>query len=102
MKIWTMCTFKVIDFINAHRRYPDAGAALYEEIVKVIDSDEKIIIDGKNAEGIPTLFLNTSIGRLFEVYGYERLKGRISFINLSKFETETLRKYISHYISKTV
>ena len=96
-----MCTFKVIDYIKEHRHYPDAGAALYDEIVNIIDTDEKIVIDAKDAEGIPTLFLNTSIGRLFEDYGYEKLKGRFSFINLSKFESETLKKYISHYISKT-
>lgn len=96
-----MCTFKVIDYIKKHEFFPEAGAELYKDIVKFIDSKEEIVIDGKDAGGIPTLFLNTSIGRLFEDYGYERFKGRISLINLSKFEADYFQRYINHFIQKS-
>ena len=96
-----MYIIRLEDIMKRHQHYPDAGTALYAEIVSNLQ-DEQIIIDSENVRGIPTLMLNTSIGRLIDEFGYSRIKGRICFKHMGKTDAETLRKYISHYISKTV
>ena len=97
---YNMCIIRLEDIMKQYQRYPDAGTALYDAIVRNID-DDQIIIDAENIRGIPTLMLNTSIGRLIAEFGYPRIQGRIRFRHIGKSDSETLKKYISHYISKT-
>lgn len=95
-----MCTIRLYEIIKQHQHYPDAGSALYHEIVKNLD-DDRIIIDSENVRGIPTLLLNTSIGRLIDEFGYDNLKGKIGFTHIGKTDAETIRKYINRYIQKS-
>lgn len=95
-----MCTIRLYEIIEQHQHYPDAGSALYHEIVENLD-DDRIIIDSENVRGIPTLLLNTSIGRLIDEFGYENLKGKIGFTHIGKTDAETIRKYINRYTQKS-
>lgn len=88
-----MCTIRVNNFMK-DRAYPDAGQALYDAIVANMDSD-KIILDMTDVPTLPSMFLNTSIGKFIEVYGVDLLKSKIAFSKITATQATRIKEYIS-------
>lgn len=91
-----MCTINIKDIIK-DKSYPDAGRELYILIEKYAAEEERIIIDLRDVEALPSMFLNVSIGQYIEKNGVETLKKKISFANITKSQIERLKVYIAHY-----
>lgn len=80
--------------IMTGRTYPEAGAVVYGILVSDIDNGDGIVLDATGVVSIPSMFLNMSIGKFIEDFGYERLKGKVSFSGLTKSEAERLKRYM--------
>lgn len=79
------------------RSYPEAGCALFELAKKAIDNNEQVILDMKDVESVPTLFMNTSFGDLILAYGIERTKKLFTFNNITKSQVERIQKYFNDF-----
>ena len=91
-----MCTI-CIKTILADKQYPDAGMDLFNKLCNYVDKDENVIIDLSNVVSLPSVFLNTSIGKFIDVYGVDLLREKISFANISKSQAERIKDYIIRY-----
>lgn len=76
------------------KSYPDAGVALYDAIVANMDSD-KIVLDMTDVTTMPSMFLNTSIGKFIEVYGVELLRNKIAFAKITSTQATRIKEYIN-------
>lgn len=94
-----MCTIKLYDVMNG-RDFPDAGKCLYDLIVNNINKYNKITIDLEGISSLPSMFLNVSIGRYMDEYGFDGLKNKISFIKITKSQAERIKGYIDSYVKK--
>ncbi len=88
-----MCTIDIKDILDG-RNYPDAGVVLYDQIVAKIADDEKIVLNMAEVSALPSMFLNTSIGRFIENYGFEKLRERVSFSNIGASQAQRIKEYI--------
>lgn len=87
-----MCTISVNDFIKDNS-YPDAGMALYNAMVANMECD-KIILDMTDVSTLPSMFLNTSIGKFIEVYGAELLRNKVTFTKITSAQAMRIKEYI--------
>lgn len=94
-----MCTIKLNDVMRG-RDFPDAGKCLYDLIIDNISQSCKITIDLEGISSLPSMFLNVSIGRYIDEYGFDSLKNRISFVKITKAQAERIREYIDKYRKK--
>lgn len=46
------------------RNYPDAGDVLYSVLNDNLDKQDRIILDFKDVTLVPSMFLNTSLGKI--------------------------------------
>lgn len=93
-----MRTIKVVELMQ-NRTYPEAGAALYALMERYMDEkDQKIDLDLTGVEVLPSMFLNMSIGRYIESYGYKELQKRLSFSSITKSQAERIKDYVSKYL----
>ncbi len=74
--------------------YPEAGRVLYEEIMSRIHSADKIIIDFEGVSSVPSLYLNTSLGRLVKKKGVDFVKSKLFFANITKSQADRIKKYV--------
>ena len=74
--------------------YPEAGRVLYEEIMSRAESADKIIIDFEGVCSVPSLYLNTSLGRLVKKKGVDFVKSKLSFANITKSQADRIKKYV--------
>ena len=65
-----------------------------------ISQSSKITIDLEGISSLPSMFLNVSIGRYIDEYGFDSLKNRISFVKITKAQAERIREYIDKYRKK--
>lgn len=94
-----MCTIKLNDVMKG-MDFPDAGSRLYDLIVNSIKENDKISIDLEGISSLPSMFLNTSIGKYLDDYGLDSLKNKISFTKITKSQAERISEYISKYAKK--
>ena len=87
-----MCTIHLSEIMK-DRSFPASGEMLYNEIERHIDCG-KIKLDLTGVTSLPSMFLNVSIGRFFNEYGYEKLANKISFANISKSQADRISDYI--------
>ena len=80
-----MCTISVNNLMK-DKSYPEAGGALFDAIVANLDS-EKIILDMTDVTTMPSMFLNTSLGKFIEVYGVDLLRSKIAFVKITAYVT---------------
>ncbi|MFI3296266.1 MAG: STAS-like domain-containing protein [bacterium] len=88
-----MCTIKIKDLIDG-RSFPDAGAVLYDNIVSNIDAVDTISIDMSDVDALPSMFLNMSIGRFIDNFGFEKLKEKVVFKKINKSQAARIKDYI--------
>ena len=91
-----MCTIKLYDVMEG-KDFPMAGSSLYDIISENMNSSDKITIDMEGVSSLPSMFLNVSIGKFIDEFGFETLKKKISFTKITKLQAERLTDYISRY-----
>lgn len=79
------------------KTYPIAGEYLYGILVSHFDQSEKIILDLKDVDLVPSMFLNTSIGRLINERGLESVRKRLAFRNASQGQIQKIKSYVHSY-----
>lgn len=88
-----MCTIN-ISYILKNADYPTAGSKLYDVIIAQYDSEDFFILDLQDVDALPSMFLNTSIGKLISDKGKMALK-KIRFINITKSQAERIKDYVA-------
>lgn len=88
-----MCTISVNNLMK-DKSYPEAGVALFDTIVANLDS-EKIILDMTDVTTMPSMFLNTSLGKFIEVYGVDLLRSKIAFVKITATQASRIKEYIN-------
>lgn len=88
-----MCSIRVYTLLK-DRSYPEAGVALYEMILSKLN-EEKIVLDLSDVVSLPSMFLNTSIGRFIDTHGVELLRKKVSFSNITASQASRIKEYIN-------
>jgi len=75
--------------------FSDDGETLFNHIVKVFETADKIVIDFSGVTFITLTFLNSGIGQLYGKYkDWEMLKKRLSVENISNSDKKNLQRVI--------
>jgi hypothetical protein len=82
--------------ILTNNSYPDAGLALYRRLIDKIENEDKIILNLKNVDILPSMFLNMSIGKIIEDFGVDKLK-KITFAEITKSQAERIKDYVTRF-----
>ena len=90
-----MCTIKISDILVG-RNYPDAGMVLYNLMVDNKDKYEKIILDMDGVSSLPSMFLNTSIGKMIEDFGVDSVR-LLSFRKITRLQAQRIKEYVDRY-----
>lgn len=88
----------VLNDILKEKTYPEAGTAFFQVIEQAICANEKLKIDMKDVDSIPTMFMTNSFGRIMDAYGVKKLKETMLFVHISKAQIERIRKYLNDYV----
>lgn len=91
-----MCQILVLPIMQ-DRDYPTAGNYLYRLIMKTFETEEKITLDMEGVTLIPSMFLNTSIGRIIQERGTGFVKTKISFANIQASDAQRVRDYVKRF-----
>lgn len=91
-----MCTINLKDIIS-DRSLPEAGSRLLEIMMSKLNAGESVILDLEGVPFLPSIFLNTSIGRFIEENGVELLKQKVAFSKITKGQAERLQEYIHKF-----
>ncbi len=91
-----MYAIRVKPFLDNYS-FPEAGNALYEEIVDQINNEDNIILNVEGIDMLPSMFLNMSIGRIIENYGLDTLKSKISFAKINTTQAQRIADYIKRF-----
>ena len=75
--------------------YPTSGNILYSIIISKADIVDSIILDMTGVKLMPSVFLNTSIGRIISEKGVDFLKNKISFKNIRTSDVARLKDYVN-------
>ena len=84
--------------IMQDRDYPAAGDALYQFIVNNIDNADKFVLDMRDVPMLPSMFLNTSLGRLIDEKGVSFVKEKFAFTNIKASDAARLRDYVNRFV----
>ena len=91
-----MYTINLSQILTNNISYPDAGFALYQQLVDKIENEDKIILNLKNVDILPSMFLNMSIGKIIEDFGVDKLK-KIIFAEITQIQAERIRDYVNRF-----
>ncbi len=86
--------------ILKNRNYPEAGEALYNNLISVIETEIQIKLDMSDVNSLPSMFLNMSIGKFIDDYGFPKLKEKVVFTNIGKAQAEKIKDYILRITAK--
>jgi hypothetical protein len=79
--------------LMAGKTYPESGAELYGLLEEKRGDKEPIVLDMTGVTSLPSMFLNVSIGRYIKEHGYQALKNKVSFANISRVQAERIADY---------
>lgn len=79
------------------RNYPDAGDALYSVLNDNLDKQDRIILDFKDVTLVPSMFLNTSLGKIIGERGAGIIRQKIAFSNISASQIAHIREYVQRF-----
>ena len=91
-----MCIINLKD-IMANQSLPDAGNRLFDVMMSKLNAGENVILDLDGVPSLPSIFLNTSIGKFIEEKGVDQLKQKVSFAHISRGQAERLQVYIRKF-----
>lgn len=94
-----MCSIN-LQTLMANKTYPEAGMVLYNILADKIRTEDKIILDMEGVVSLPSMFLNTSIGKFIETFGMDLLREKISFAKISATQASRIKEYISRLAEK--
>lgn len=90
-----MITIKLSDIIKD--TYTNAnGYVLYTLIEKNMKNDGKICLSFKDMPPMSSSFYNSSIGELIENYGFNEIRDKLSFSDLTKPQLLILKKFLKN------
>ena len=90
-----MCSINIQTLLEG-KTYPQAGAELYDIIVRNMD-EPKIVLDMTGVSILPSMFLNMSIGKFIDNYGVDVLRSKISFHKISVSQAQRIKDYVQKY-----
>ena len=93
-----MTTILLSDILN-NNDYANGGTVVYDIAQMAISNNDIIVIDMQNVDSFPTVFMNTSFGKLMDNFGVDRTKKSFRFKNILKTQVERISKYFSDYES---
>lgn len=79
------------------RNFPDAGTSLFKIAEDAIKRGENVVVDMKNIESVPTMFMNTSFGNLIVAYGIDKTKKLFVFNNITRSQFYRIQKYFDDF-----
>lgn len=79
------------------RNYPDAGDVLYSVLNDNLDKHDRIILDFKDVTLVPSMFLNTSLGKIIGERGAGIIRQKIAFSNISASQIAHIREYVQRF-----
>ena len=79
------------------RNYPDAGDVLYSVLNDNLDKQDRIILDFKDVTLVPSMFLNTSLGKIIGERGAGIIRQKIAFSNISASQISHIREYVQRF-----
>lgn len=79
------------------RNYPDAGDVLYSVLNNNLDKQDRIILDFKDVTLVPSMFLNTSLGKIIGERGAGIIRQKIAFSNISASQIAHIREYVQRF-----
>lgn len=79
------------------RNYPDAGDVLYSVLNDNLDKQDRIILDFKDVTLVPSMFLNTSLGKIIGERGAGIIRQKIAFSNISASQIAHVREYVQRF-----
>jgi len=93
-----MATILLSEILNDND-YANGGTVVYDIAQSAIANNDIIVIDMQNVDSVPTVFMNTSFGKLMDIFGVDRIKKSFRFKNILKTQVERISKYFSDYES---
>ena len=87
----------ILNDILLSKPYPDAGYDFYTILKAAISQGETLSINMDGVAGMPTMFMNTSFGKIMSEVGVEKLKKSMIFKNITKVQIERIGKYLKDY-----
>lgn len=72
----------------------DSGFVLFLEIEKGLSSGDKIKISLANCGAFSSSFLSSSFGEIYDKYGYDVIKSKISLINYSSTLAQQIKTFL--------
>ena len=79
------------------RNYPDAGDVLYSVLNDNLDKQDRIILNFKDVTLVPSMFLNTSLGKIIGERGAGIIRQKIAFSNISASQIAHIREYVQRF-----
>ena len=79
------------------RNYLDAGDVLYSVLNDNLDKQDRIILDFKDVTLVPSMFLNTSLGKIIGERGAGIIRQKIAFSNISASQIAHIREYVQRF-----
>ncbi len=92
-----MCTIKIAELLK-HQSYPQAGDTLYLMIVDKINGEDNVVLDMSGVDTLPSMFLNTSIGRYIDDFGFNILREKMTFHNIGAAQAKRIKDYIQKIV----
>lgn len=92
----TMISITVFPIMQGND-YPTAGNLLYGMIMKDIDREDKIVLNMEGVSLIPSMFLNTSLGRIIHERGVPFVKAKFGFSNIKASDANRIRDYVGRF-----
>lgn len=77
--------------------YPEAGDRLYGVLLDNLDKDARIVLDFNGITLVPSMFLNTSLGRLIKERGVDVVKRKLGFCNIPMSQMAHIKEYVKRF-----
>lgn len=74
----------------------EQGIIVYEQIMKNLNSENKVVLDFQDIERVITPFLNVSIGKLYENFSSTQLNTQLEVKNLPDGTTSKFQMVIAN------
>ena len=87
----------ILNDVLQGKNYPEAGSDFYSIQKDAILHSERIYVNMEGVTGMPTMFMNTSFGKIMSEFGLNKLKGTMIFKNITTVQIERIKKYFNDY-----
>ena len=79
---------------NAFCVEAEDGQKVFEQIVKALKGNKKVVLSFLNVQMLTTAFLNTAIGQLYRDFTEEYIKASLSVIDISQSGLVSLKRVV--------